>query len=166
MERSLMAILSLHSSSRTSITAMRCWPACHTRHSHHCSGSSTPLYTLSTVFDRKITWRRPPWLFIGSRLKRGYNISSPPSTGEKSSNLHHILATAYHCMPSINGSTIGHRWWAVHTTIEAKIRRNGFSHIGTKSSELCTPRRHVRLEACTSSFKWKLKTFLFERYFC
>jgi len=34
---------------------------------------------------------------------------SPSSTGEKSSNLHHILVTAYHCMPSINGSTIGHR---------------------------------------------------------
>jgi len=28
---------------------------------------------------------------------------------------------------------------AVHTTIEAKIRRKGFSHIGTKSLELSTP---------------------------
>ena len=68
----------------------------------------------------------------------------PSSTGEKSSNLHHILATAYHYMPSINGSTIGHRWWwAVHITIEDKIRRKGFSHIGTKSLELSTPRHQT-----------------------
>jgi len=30
-----------------------------------------------------------------------------------------------------------------HTTIEAKIRRKGFSHIGTKSLELSTPRHQT-----------------------
>jgi len=63
------------------------------------------------------------------------------STGKKSSNRHHILATTNYCMSSFNDSTIGYRRWAVHTTIDAKIRRKGFPHISTKSLELSTPRR-------------------------
>jgi len=88
--------------------------------------------SLSGSTNLQVTHFKPVALFVG-----------PSSTGEKSSNLHHILVTAYHCMPSINGSTIGHRWWAVHTTIEAKMRRKGFSHIGTKSLELSTPRHQT-----------------------
>jgi len=97
-----------------------------------------------------------------SEVSTSHAANQMKCIGEKS-YLHHILATAYHCMPSIIGSTIIHRW-SVHTTIKAKIWQKGFSHIGTKSLELCP--HDIRLEACTNSFKRKRKTFLFERYYC
>jgi len=136
---------------------MRCWPACHTRHSHHCSGSLTLLYALLTVFDREITWRADGG-HHGSSLASSWSADTiytpsvgPPSTGEKSSNLHHPCYSLSLCA-LINGSRIGHRWWAVHITIEAKIQLKGFSHIRTKSLELSTQRHQ------TGSLHKQLKT--------
>ena len=51
---------------------MRCWPACHTRHSHHCSGSSTPCRRSSTT--RSCDGGRHGSSL--ARLKHEYNISS------------------------------------------------------------------------------------------